>query len=277
MLRRVGFLGMGDIGLPMAKRLVTNGYEVTICGGRRREPVEVMKALGAKEVASPKEVALASDVVIGMVRDNVQTEEIVFGENGILAGAGQGSVIILMSTLTPAFCQKVAEAAKQKNVDVIDAPVSGGSAVAEKGQLVISVGGSRETLEKCRAVLATLSKAIIYAGDVGMGQVVKLTNNMAMLANMVVATEAISWGIKNGASEENILRFMREGSSNSWVLEHWEFLKQLFKNPVTSSLAPKDLSFVMNIAHEVGQPCPMAALALEILKGRIEEKGAFAV
>lgn len=277
MLRRVGFLGMGDIGLPMAKRLVTNGYEVTICGGRRREPVEVMKALGAKEVASPKEVALASDVVIGMVRDNVQTEEIVFGENGILAGAGQGSVIILMSTLTPAFCQKVAEAAKQKNVDVIDAPVSGGSAVAEKGQLVISVGGSRETLEKCRAVLATLSKAIIYAGDVGMGQVVKLTNNMAMLANMVVATEAISWGIKNGASEENILRFMREGSSNSWVLEHWEFLKQLFKNPVTSSLAPKDLSFVMNIAHEVGQPCPMAALALEILKERIEEKGAFAV
>lgn len=274
MIKKVGYLGMGDIGLPMAKRVVTNGYEVTVCGGRRREPVEEMKKLGAKEAASPKEVALASDAVISMVRDDAQTEEIVFGAKGLLAGARKGSVIILMSTLTPAFCKRVAEAAKEKNVAVIDAPVSGGSHLAEKGQLVISVGGDRETMEKCRPVLATMSKAIIYAGDVGMGQVVKLTNNMAMLANLIVATEAISWGMKNGASEENLLQFMREGSSNSWVLQNWEFLKQLFKNPVTSSLAPKDLSFVMKIAHEIGQPCPMTALTLEIFKGRIENSSA---
>lgn len=277
MIKRIGFLGMGDIGLPMAKRVATNGYEVTVCGGRRRYPVEEMKKLGAKEVASPKEVALASDVVISMVRDDAQTEGIVFGENGILAGAGKDSVIILMSTLTPAFCKQVAEAAKAKNVDVIDAPVSGGRVVAEKGQLVISVGGNKEIIEKCRPVLATMSRTIIYAGDVGMGQVVKLTNNMAMLTNMIVATEAISWGMKNGASEENLLQFMREGSSNSWVLQNWEFLRQVFKNPVTASLAPKDLSFFMKISHEIGQPCPMAAISLEIFKGRAEEKGASSI
>jgi 3-hydroxyisobutyrate dehydrogenase len=275
MIKRVGFLGMGDIGLPMAKRVVTNGYDVTVCGNLRREPVEGMKKLGAKEVASPKEVALASDVIISVVRDNEQTSKIVFGENGILAGAKKGSVIILMSTLTPAFCKQVAEAAKAKNVDVIDAPVSGASVAAEKGQLVIAVGGNRETIEKCRPVLATMSKAIIYAGDVGMGQVVKLTNNMALLANMIVAAEAISWGMKNGASEENLLQFMKEGTSNSWVLQNWEFLKQTLKNPVTLTLAPKDLSLGLQIAHEIGQSCPMAALTLEIIKGRIGEKSAF--
>jgi len=124
-VRRVGFIGLGDIGLPMAKRVAVGGYEVTVCGHVRREPVEEMKKLGAKEVKTPKEVAQASNVTIIMLRDDVDTGEVVLGSGGVLEGAKEGTGIILMNTLSPAFCRRVGEAAKAKNVDVLDAPVVG--------------------------------------------------------------------------------------------------------------------------------------------------------
>jgi len=261
---RVGFIGLGDIGLPMAKRVVTHGYEVTVCGHVRREPIEEMKRLGAKEVKTPKEVAAASDVTITMVRDDNDTREVILGPGGVLEGAKEGSGIIMTSTLSPAFCRKVAEAVKAKNIAVLDSPVTGTRMRAETGELGLMVGGDRELMERYRPILETMGK-IIYCGELGMGETVKLANNMALMINVVAAYEAISWGIRNGADEQLLVELMKMGTGNSWAVQNWEFVKSINVDPppVTFYLGAKDLDYALKIGHEIRQPCPLAALCEE--------------
>jgi 3-hydroxyisobutyrate dehydrogenase-like beta-hydroxyacid dehydrogenase len=265
MVSKVGFIGLGDIGLPMAKRVVTHGYEVTVCGHTRREPIEEMKGLGAKEVKTPKEVAQASEVTITMVRDDVDTGEVVLGPNGVLEGSKEDSGIIMMSTLSPAFCRKVGEAGKAKGVDVLDAPVTGARMRAATGELGIMVGGRHEVVERYRPVLETMGK-IIYCGDLGMGEIVKLANNMALVITSHGAYEAIAWGIANGADEKLLVELMKTSTASSWAMQNWEYVKSMNVEPppVTWHLGPKDLSYALKIAREIGQPCPMASLAYGI-------------
>ncbi|MBM4463539.1 MAG: NAD(P)-dependent oxidoreductase [Chloroflexi bacterium] len=264
---RVGFIGLGDIGLPMAKRVVTHGFETTVCGHMRRQPVEEMKGLGAKEVKTPKEVAQASDVTIIMVQNDKQAEEVIFGPDGLLEGTKSGDGILLMGTFSPAFCRRVAETAETRKVDVLDAPVVGARMGAEAGTLGISVGGNKEVLEKYRPVLETMGR-ITYCGALGMGQIVKLVNNMAVIVNAVAAYEAVAWGIKNGASEDMLVEHMRIGSANSFVVQNWEWLKSMFAEtpPPTFYVGAKDLSYALAIGHEMNQPSPVTALVCELLK-----------
>jgi 3-hydroxyisobutyrate dehydrogenase-like beta-hydroxyacid dehydrogenase len=267
MAQKVGFIGLGDIGLPMAKRIVTGGFETTVCGHVRRAPVEEMKGLGAKEVSTPQEVASASDVTIIMVQNDKQAQDVILGPNGLLEGARDGFAILLMGTFSPAFCRQMAEAGKQKNVVVLDAPVVGARMGAEAGTLGISVGGDKAALEKFRPVLERMGK-ITYCGDLGMGQIVKLVNNMAAIINASVAYEAVAWGIRNGASEEMLVEHMKNGSGSSFVVQNWQWLKSMMADPPppTFFVGAKDLSYALAIAHEVGQSCPIAALVCELLK-----------
>ena len=268
MSKKVGFIGLGDIGLPMAKRVVTSGFETAVCGHVRREPVEEMKGLGAKEVKTPKEVAEASDVVITMVRDDNDTAQVVLGSDGVLQGSRPGSGVILMSTLSPAFCRRVGEAARAKGVNVLDAPVVGARIRAATGELGISVGGDKNVLEKYRPVLETMGK-ITYCGDLGMGQIVKLVNNMAVACNSWALAEAIAWGIKNGADEELLVEHLKIGSGNSWSVQNWEYTKSMFTDPppITYHLGAKDLTYALHIGLEIGQPCPLVGLTCELYKG----------
>jgi 3-hydroxyisobutyrate dehydrogenase-like beta-hydroxyacid dehydrogenase len=228
MVRGVGFIGLGDIGLPMAKRIASQGYKVTVCGHARREPIEEMKTLRATEVSTPREVAQASEITITMARDDPQT--------------------------------------KAKGIGVLDAPVTGARMRAATGELGIMVGGDRELVEKYRPVLEAMGK-IIYCGDLGSGEIVKLANNMALMINLIGAYEAVSWGMKNGVSEELLVGLMKTGTGNSWAIQNWEFLKsaQVEPPPVTFYLAAKDLDYALRIAHDVGQPCPITALCRERL------------
>jgi 3-hydroxyisobutyrate dehydrogenase-like beta-hydroxyacid dehydrogenase len=265
--KRVGFIGLGDIGLPMAKRIVTGGFETTVCGHKRRAPVEEMKRLGAKEVKTPREVAEATEVTIIMVQNDKQAEEVIFGPDGLLEGVKAGDGILLTGTFSPAFCRRVAEAAEVKKVDVFDAPVVGARMGAEAGTLGISVGGNKFRLDKYRPVLERLGK-ITYCGQLGMGQIVKLVNNMAAIINARVAYEAIAWGMRNGASEEMLVNHMQNGSGSSFVIQNWEWLKSYFKEPPppTYYVGGKDLRYALEIGHEIGQPCPIAALVCELQK-----------
>ncbi|OGO02333.1 MAG: hypothetical protein A2Y72_06305 [Chloroflexi bacterium RBG_13_53_26] len=265
--KRVGFIGLGDIGLPMARRIVTGGFETTVVGHRRREPVEEMKKLGAKEVETPKEVALTSEVTIIMVQNDKQAQEVLFGPTGLLEGVKEGDGVLLMGTFSPAFCSKVAEAASSKRVDVFDAPVVGARMGAEAGTLGISIGGDKEALEKYRHILERMGR-ITYCGHLGMGQIVKLVNNMAAIINARVAYEAIAWGIRNGATEELLVGHMKNGSGSSFAVQNWEWLKPYFKEPPppTYYVGGKDLSYALEIAHQIGQPCPIAALVCELQK-----------
>jgi 3-hydroxyisobutyrate dehydrogenase-like beta-hydroxyacid dehydrogenase len=265
--KRVGFIGLGDIGLPMAKRIVTGGFETTVCGHKRRAPVEEMKRLGAKEVKTPREVAEATEVTIIMVQNDKQAEEVIFGPDGLLEGVKAGDGILLMGTFSPAFCRRVAEAAEPKKVDVFDAPVVGARMGAEAGTLGISVGGDKDALEKYRHVLERMGK-ITYCGHLGMGQIVKLVNNMAAIINARVAYEAIAWGIRNGATEELLVSHMKNGSGTSFAVQNWEWLRPYFQEPPppTYYVGGKDLSYALEIAHQIGQPCPIAALVCELQK-----------
>ncbi|MBM4445719.1 MAG: NAD(P)-dependent oxidoreductase [Chloroflexi bacterium] len=266
-VKRVGFIGLGDIGLPMARRIVTGGYETVVCGHRRREPVEEMKRLGAREVKTAREVAQATEAVIVMVQNDKQAEEVIFGADGLLQGVKAGDGILLMGTFSPAFCKRVAVAAGPKKVEVFDAPVVGARMGAEAGTLGISVGGDKPGLERYRPVLERLGK-ITYCGPLGMGQIVKLVNNMAAVINGRVAYEAIAWGMRNGASEEMLVNHLKNGSGNSFIIQNWEWLKSYFKYPPppTYYVGGKDLRYALEIAHEIDQPCPIAALVCELQK-----------
>ncbi len=261
MAEKVGFIGLGEVGLPMAKRVITHGYKVTVCGHVRREPVQEMKRLGANEVDTPKEVAKESDVTITMLRDDVDTEDVVLGVGGVMKGARKGSGIILMSTLSPALCRRIAVVARTKGVNVIDAPVTGTRMRAATGELGIMVGGDKRIMEKCRPILETMGK-IIYCGELGMGEIVKLASNMALMINIQGAYEAISWAIRNGADEDVLVELMRTGTGNSWVVQNWEWVKSMNVEPppLTFHLGSKDLDYALRIAREIGQPCPLAAL-----------------
>jgi 3-hydroxyisobutyrate dehydrogenase-like beta-hydroxyacid dehydrogenase len=268
MVRKVGFIGLGDIGLPMAKRVVGGGYDVTVCGHVRRAPIEEMKSLGAQEVKTPKEVAQASEVTIIMVQTDQQAEEVVFGSNGLLEGAKGGSGVLLMGTYAPAFCKKVAEAGKQKKVDVLDAPVVGARMGAEAGTLGISVGGNKDALEKYRPVLETMGR-ITYCGDIGMGQTVKLVNNVCAIVNAWILAEALNWGIRNGATEEMLIEHIKIGSGNSFSAQNWQWLKSMWTDPPppTYYVGAKDLGHVLAIGLELRQPTPLTALCCELSKG----------
>jgi 3-hydroxyisobutyrate dehydrogenase len=264
---RVGFLGFGDIGLPMARRVVGRGYQMTICGHVRRAPIEEMKSLGAIEVQTPREVAERSDVTITMVLTEAQTREVIAGPEGLLQGAAAGTGIIMMSTLSPDFCRQMEREAAKKGVAVMDAPVAGGRVGAEAGKLGISFGGPKDAMERHRALLETMG-SILYCGGVGTGEVVKLANNMVAFTNILVAHEAISWGIRNGADEDMLVKLMRMGSAGSWMLQNWEGVRKSWEDPNSPAfqIAVKDLSIALRIGEEVRHSCPFAALACEFWK-----------
>jgi L-serine 3-dehydrogenase (NAD+) len=270
MAERIGFIGLGDVGLPMAKRVITHGYEVTICGHIRREPIDEMKKLGAKEVKTAKEVARSSDVTITMLRDDSNTEEVVLGHGGVLEGAGKGCGIILMSTLSPALIHRIAAAARAQGVRVLDAPVTGTRMRAATGELGIMVGGDRSLMKKYRPILETMGK-IIYCGQLGMGEIVKLVNNMALMINIQGTYEAISWGIRNGADEKLLVDLMKIGTANSWVVQNWDFVKSMNVEPppLTFYLGSKDLDYALRIGRDIRQPCPLATLCEERLKAGV--------
>ncbi|MFO8010885.1 MAG: NAD(P)-dependent oxidoreductase [Dehalococcoidia bacterium] len=265
---KAGFIGMGDIGLPMAKNVVSKGYETTVCGHVRRQPIEEMLALGAKEAPNPKGVAMNSDAIIIMVNSDQQADEVIFGTDGLMEGLKDGSGIILMGTYAPDFCRKVAEAGKPKNIDVFDAPVVGARMGAEQGTLGISLGGDEAALEKYRPLIETMGK-ITYCGPLGMGQIVKLANNICATVHAWVAYEAVNWGIANGADEQMLVKHIQNGSGSSFIIQNWEWIKSMYTDPPppTYYAGAKDMGHVLDIATPLRQPCHFTALAYAFCQG----------
>jgi len=263
-IKTVGFVGLGNMGLPMAKRVLASGFEIVMCGHRRQAPVEELKSLGAREAKTPKEVAQASDVTITMLPDDMAAGEVILGQNGVMEGVNQGVGIILMGTLSPNFCRKIAEVGSEKKIEVLDSPVTGGSMKAETGELGIMVGGEKELVEKYRPLLETMG-AITYCGNLGSGQVLKLASNMLLQINVHAAYEVISWGIKSGADESLLVELLNTGHSNSWVIQNWDFIKSINVDPPSPHhwLGAKDLDYALKVGHEIGQSCQLTATVRE--------------
>ena len=270
MAQKIGFIGLGEMGKPMAKRIVSNGYELTVFDVMAG-PVEELVAAGAKAASTPREVAQVSDITITMVRDTPQTEAVVLGADGVMEGAKQGSTTIIMSSVLPSFCQKVAQEGARKGVRVLDAAVSGARMGAEAGTLAIMVGGNKDIVEKHRTLLETMGR-ITHCGDVGAGQVVKLANNIALYISLFASQEAVSFGTKNGVNEDVILEVLKQGTGNNWAIQNWQFANPTGRvGPVHWGIPEKDLSMATQVAREVNHPVPLTECVSRIVGELIKQ------
>ncbi|MEZ0366895.1 NAD(P)-dependent oxidoreductase [Mycobacterium sp. pUA109] len=214
---RVGFIGLGSQGGPMARRIVEAGHPTTLWA-RRPASVEPFADTAAKVAGSPAELAAASDLVCLCVVGDADVEEVVTGDNGVLAGLAVGGVIAVHSTVHPNTCRQLAETAAAHNVSVLDAPVSGGGPAAAAGRLLVMVGGDDDVVERCRPVFETYADPVVHLGGLGSGQVTKLLNNLLFTANLGTAATALALGEALGVSAERLAEVVSRGSANSFAL-----------------------------------------------------------
>jgi 3-hydroxyisobutyrate dehydrogenase-like beta-hydroxyacid dehydrogenase len=216
---KVGFIGLGAMGLPMAKRVVGAGHEMFTTFHRRPEPARELATLGATVLKSPAEVARSADVVITILPADRELKETVFGENGLLQGLSRGRVLIDMTTATALSMQEVERAVAAAGGEVLDAPVSGGTPAAAQGTLTIMVGGDARLLERCRPLLETMGKQIVHVGPVGQGKVVKMVNQMMAAAHLLMVGEAFALGVRCGADPTTLYEVIKTSSGYSRMMD----------------------------------------------------------
>jgi len=216
--KKIGFIGMGAMGIHMAKNLVKAGYDLTVYD-LNPQPVKELVSLGAKEAKSSAEAAKGVEVVITMLPQDEQVKEVALGPKGVLEGAKPGTVFIDMSSIAPHTSKQVAAEAQKKGVKFLDAPVSGGTGGAEKATLTIMVGGDKALLDEHMEILQVMGKTIYHVGDVGMGETVKMVNQMLVGINLAGIVEALVMGTKLGVAPEVLYKIIRASSGNSFMLD----------------------------------------------------------
>jgi len=270
---RIGFIGLGVMGKPMAKNLLKAGYSLFVCKHIDPRPLNELVAAGAQEVVSPKQVAEMSDIVITMLPDSAEVEEVVLGENGLLKGARKGLVIIDMSSIAPSTSRRIAEEAEKRGVEVLDAPVSGGETGAIQGTLAIMVGGKEATFSKCIDILRAMGKSIVRVGDAGAGQVAKLANQIIVALNIAALSEAFVLGAKAGVDPRIMYQAIRTGFAGSNVLDAKisTILERNFKPGFKIRLHHKDLKNALETARELKVPILLTSLVQQVLCTLINE------
>ncbi|MET9830815.1 NAD(P)-dependent oxidoreductase [Streptomyces sp. NPDC006385] len=215
---RVGFIGLGSQGAPMARRIVEAGFDTTLWA-RRRASLAPFAGTAAKAAGSPAELAAACDVVCLCVVDDADVEQVAYGRDGVLAGLRRGGVVVVHSTVHPDTCRRLEEHARVKRVPVLDAPVSGGGRAAEQGSLLVMVGGDPQVFAYCRPVFAAYGDPVVHLGATGAGQTAKLLNNVLFTAQLGLAADALALGAALGLDRAGLGRILPRGSAHSFALE----------------------------------------------------------
>lgn len=215
---RVGFIGLGSQGAPMARRIVDAGFETTLWA-RRPASLVPFADTAARRAASPADLAAVSDLVCVCVIDDADVEEVVTGESGVLTGLRRGGVIAVHSTVHPDTCRRLADLARARGVTLIDAPVSGGGQAAAEGRLVLMAGGEPGTVAYCRPVFATHADPVVHMGPLGAGQVAKLLNNVLFTANLATAADTLALGRDLAVDPAALARVISHGSGTSFALD----------------------------------------------------------
>jgi 3-hydroxyisobutyrate dehydrogenase len=214
---RVGFIGVGSQGAPMARRIADGDFDLTLWA-RRPAALEPFADTAAKTAGTPAELAAASGLVCLCVVGDDDVREVVGGDNGVLAGLSSGGIIAIHSTVHPDTCKEIAELAAGQGVSVIDAPVSGGGPAAAEGRLLVMVGGDEDVVSRCRPVFATYADPIVHLGPLGSGQVTKVLNNLLFTANVGVAESTLELGESLGIDRGRLSRVLNDGSATSRAL-----------------------------------------------------------
>lgn len=218
MSTRVGFIGLGSQGAPIARRIADAGCPLTLWA-RRDATLSPFADTAAKTAGSPAEMAADSDVIGICVTGDADVDAVTLGDDGLLAGVREGTVIVVHSTVHPDTCKRLAVAAEAKGAHVLDAPVSGGAPAAQAGKLLVMVGGGDGPAELARPVLETFGNPVIHLGPVGAGQVAKLLNNTMFTAHIAVATSLFSLGKSLGIDPKDLGKVITHGSGQSFVTD----------------------------------------------------------
>jgi 3-hydroxyisobutyrate dehydrogenase len=251
---KVGFIGLGSQGGPMARRIVEGGYETTLWA-RRPATLEPFADTPAKIAESPAELAAASDLVCLCVVGDADIEEITGGEHGLLASMKPGGVIAVHSTVHPNTCRALAKKASAQGISIIDAPVSGGGPAASEGRLLVMVGGDADVVERCRPVFETYADPVVHLGDLGSGQTTKLLNNLLFTANLGTAATALSLAGALGVSPERFTEVASRGSGNSFALNALGGTGGLERLAgLAGTLLQKDVRLIVELAGRAAAP-----------------------
>ncbi|WP_198333738.1 3-hydroxyisobutyrate dehydrogenase [Psychrobacter namhaensis] len=277
----IAFIGLGNMGAPMAENLLKAGYSLSVYDLSESATQRLQQA-GASVADSPKDAASNAQVVISMLPAGKHVHSVYLGENGLLAELPKGTLVIDSSTIAAADATVVAEAASNLGIDFLDAPVSGGTGGAVAGSLTFIVGGSVHAFAKAEPILAVMGKNIFHAGDHGAGQVAKICNNMLLGILMAGTAEAINLGVKNGLDPKVLSDIMLQSSGRNWTLEVYNPYPQVMENVPSSNgyqggfmskLMQKDLNLAMQTAQDTNVETPMGAKATELYEAHTVENG----
>jgi 2-hydroxy-3-oxopropionate reductase len=271
-MKKVGFIGLGNMGKPMAKNLLKAGFPLTVYNRTKSKTTELGE-MGAKIAASPKEVAENSDVVVSCVTDSASVEAITLGPDGIIEGARKGLTYIDCSTISPVATKKIAETLVGKGVKMLDAPISGGVKGAIEGTLAIMVGGEKKVFEESMDVFQGMGKNIVYIGETGMGQVCKACNQMIAAGTLAGISEAFVLGTKAGIDPELMHSVLGKGVNRSWYMENVtpEIIKRNFKAGFSLANFYKDLGIALSAGKSIGTPLMVVSLIHEIMGSLMTE------
>jgi 2-hydroxy-3-oxopropionate reductase len=265
-MKKIGFVGLGIMGKPMAKNLLKAGYPLTVYDVRP-EPVQELVEAGAKKGSSSADVAAKNEVVITMLPNSPHVREAVLGKNGVLDGAKEGLILIDMSSIAPLVSIEVSKKAAEKGVKMLDAPVSGGEPKAIEGTLAIMVGGPQDVFDEVKAILEVMGASVTLVGEIGSGNITKLANQIIVALNIAAMSEAMLLATKAGVDPEKVYNAIRGGLAGSTVLDAKVplALQGNFKPGFRIELHIKDLTNALETAHELDVPIPLSSQVLEYM------------
>ncbi|MCA9731801.1 2-hydroxy-3-oxopropionate reductase [candidate division KSB1 bacterium] len=264
---KIGFIGLGIMGKPMAKNLIKSGHQLVVAN-RSQTAVQELVKLGAEAAKTPAEVARKSNVLITMLPNSPEVKDVALGRNGLIEGATAGSVLIDMSSIAPLASQEIAAELAKKRIDMLDAPVSGGEPKAIEGTIAVMVGGKKQVFDANYDILMAMAGSVVYVGEIGAGNTAKLCNQIVVALNIAAVSEALVLAQKAGVSPELVYKAIRGGLAGSTVLDAKApmMMERNFAPGFRIDLHIKDMNNVMETAHKVGAPLPLAAQVVEIMQ-----------
>ncbi len=263
---RLGFIGLGNMGSEMARHLLAAGHTISAYARGERSRTHAGR-LGLKLLASPAEVARASEVGFTMITAGSDVEAVALGADGIVHGASPGMILVDMSTISPAIARDVARQLGERGIAMLDAPVSGGVAGAKAASLTFFVGGEKGLFERVRPLLECMGKTIFHMGPLGAGQVTKLANQIALLANLQGAAEALLFAREQGANAAKVREAVMTGLGASRMLDVLgkKMVERDFAAGIIAALHHKDIGVALELAHDAGLPLPVTAQVMQQL------------
>ena len=265
MVSRVGVIGMGIMGAPMARNLLKAGFRVMVHNRTRSKEAELVQE-GAIAASSPREAAEASEVVISMVADSPDVQQVILGSGGVIEAAREGLTVIDMSTISPSVTREIAAELAKRGANMLDAPVSGGQWGAIQGTLAIMVGGEKATVEACMPVFQAMGQRIVHVGPSGAGQTVKLVNQILVAGTLNAVCEALVFGAKAGLDLEAAIEAVGGGAAGSWQLENLgkRIIRGDFDPGFMVKLQQKDLRLILEQGRQMHVTLPGTALVNQL-------------